>query len=146
LPHPRAGYRGPGKRFLAERVLVAQSGRPTQVPERLRAWVEERSALIASTLRDGGYDVVGSLSDLGPDPAGFDTTDAEVTAPELVDAAAEALATILVDRADNAADVARMRTEVERLRSRVEELEPGGSGEGWRGIARDVRRRLPKRP
>lgn len=99
LPHARAGYRGPGKRFLAETVLIQQDGVPPRLPVRMRPWVEERSRQIIKTLRAEGYDVVGDLDELVPDSSVFVPDDLQVTDTQLLDVATEALATVLVERA-----------------------------------------------
>ena len=134
LPHVRAGYRGPGKRFLAETILIQQEGKALQLPERTRPWVEERSHLLVEELRAGGYDVVGDLGDLVPEPGSF-VDQPEVGADELVDAAAEALAAVLVARSEDRAERTRLRRRLADQRRRLQELE----GES---VLRRLRRRL----
>jgi hypothetical protein len=101
LPHARAGYRGPGKRFLAETILIQQGGVPPRLPQRVRPWVEKRSRQVVEELGARPFDVVGDLDELVPDPAAFASAEAPVTEAELLDAATEALAAVLVDRAEN---------------------------------------------
>lgn len=133
LPHARAGYRGPGKRFLAETILIQQEGAPPRLPERARPWVEERSRQVVESLGSGGYDVVGDLSELLPgDAAPVEAT--PVSDAELLDAATEALAAILAERAE---DRGRLRRQIRRQRQRIAELE-AGLREG--GLLRRLRR------
>jgi hypothetical protein len=100
LPHARAGYRGPGKRFLAETILIQQEGAPPRLPLRVRPWVEERSRQVVASLRAEPYDVVGDLEELVPDPSAFVADIGEVDDAALLDAATEALAAVLVARAE----------------------------------------------
>ncbi len=131
LPHARAGYRGPGKRFLAETVLIQQEGPAPRLPERVRPWVVEQSRLVVEELRSRPYDVVGDLDDLVPDPGAFAGEDVEVSDADLVDAAAEALATILTLRAE---DRARQRKRARRRDTHQQE----------ESVLRRLRRRLPR--
>lgn len=94
----REAYRETGKMYLAKRVLSAQQGERARIPARLEPWAREVTAAHVAALRDGGYDLVGSLEDLEPAPEAF-VTDAQVVGEsEVADAAAAALATTLVDR------------------------------------------------
>ena len=146
LPHPRAGYRGPGKKFLAETILIKQEGRPPRLPVRTRAWVEERSQALVEALRSGGYDVVGDLDELLPDDSAFDDQLDEVTDAELVDAATQALAEVLVDRHEGKAKRMELRRTVADQRRRIKELEAGSGGASPRAVVGRVRRALRRDP
>ena len=55
---------------LAHKVLAGRKGSPRLVlPDDVRSIVADQSALMVETLRDRGYDVVGDLDDLLPEPA-----------------------------------------------------------------------------
>lgn len=88
----------PVKLYFAKRVLAAQPGRPTLAPARLEAWCREVAEEHIEALAGGGYDVVGDLADLRPSSRSFTDADQEADEAEVLDAAAEALATMLVDR------------------------------------------------
>lgn len=94
----REAYRETGKMYLAKRVLSAQGGDRARVPAELEDWCREVTAVHVATVRDGGFHVVGDLADLEPDAGSFVTTPDAVSDAELVDVAAETLATVLVDR------------------------------------------------
>ncbi len=103
LGHPRGAYQEHVKKFLAKQVLLPQGGRPTRLPESARGWCVEASRAVIDRLSTGGYRVVGDLDDLRPDPSSFATDAEAVTDVELLDAAVEAIAALLVDRADRSA-------------------------------------------
>lgn len=88
----------PVKLYFAKRVLAAQPGRATLAPARLEPWCREVAEEHIEALAGGGYDVVGDLADLRPLPRSFTDADQEADDAEVLDAAAEALATMLVDR------------------------------------------------
>ena len=102
LTHPRGEYDEHAKRFLAKQVLLAQGGRPVRLPAAAREWCVEASEAIIGRLATGGYHVVGDLEDLRPDPAAFAEPGDTVTDAELVQAAVDAIAELLVDRARRA--------------------------------------------
>jgi hypothetical protein len=86
------------KRFLARDVLTPRAGTArTGVPEKDRGWVTERSRAHVEALRDGGYDVVGSLSDLVPDFADHPDTRPDPGAGDVLDSAVDALAVLLTE-------------------------------------------------
>ena len=99
LTHPRGEYDEHAKRFLAKQVLLSQGGRPARLPESTYEWCKQASEEIIERLSVGGYHVVGDLEDLKPDPEAFASADQAVTDGELVEAAVEAIAAMLVDRA-----------------------------------------------
>lgn len=107
LAHPRGGYQQQAKKYLAKQVLLAQGGRSARLPESARAWCDEASAAVIARLSEGGYHVVGDLEDLRPDPSAFAPAEESVTDAELLGAAVDAIAAMLVDRAgQSSADVA----------------------------------------
>lgn len=100
LAHRRGGYSEQVRRLLAKEVLLPQGGRPARLPDTAREWCAAASDAVIEQLSSGGYHVVGDLEDLRPDPASFAGPDAAVTDAELLDAAVQAIATMLADRAD----------------------------------------------
>ncbi|MDQ3616873.1 MAG: hypothetical protein M3393_09660 [Actinomycetota bacterium] len=119
LPHPRSGYGEHGKRFLGQTILRPQGGEPAKLPERLSSWCERASLEIVERLASGGYDIVGDLDELLPDPSAFTGDDMVVSDAEVADAAAAALADILVARAGEQEEVATLRRQVRALRKKV---------------------------
>jgi hypothetical protein len=103
LTHPRGEYEEHAKKFLARQVLLPQGGRPPRLPESAREWFTAASEALIERVSTGGYDVVGDLDDLRPDPASFVPAEETVTDGELVEAAVDAMAAMLVDRARNVA-------------------------------------------
>ena len=99
LTHPRGEYDEHAKRFLAKQVLLSQGGRPARLPETSYEWCRQAAEAVIDRLTTGGYHVVGDLDDLRPDPEAFAAADEVVTDGELVEAAVQAIAAMLVDRA-----------------------------------------------
>lgn len=122
----RTAYR-PVKLYFAKRVLASQPGRPARTPARLESWCRELAAEHIRFVADGGYDVVGTLDDLVPLPGYFTDEEHTVTEQDVSGAAAEALATMLVDR----------QRGVERRRGPEPSQERGGLG---RRLGRVLRR------
>ncbi len=88
------------KFWLAEELLSARDDSPrAQVPDRLRPWFAKTSQAMIDEIVAHDYDVVGDLSDLEPvyGAAGAASTP---TPGDVIDAAAYALAAVLVDRAE----------------------------------------------
>lgn len=142
LPHSRAGYRGPGRIFLAETILARQDGRPPRLPVTARPWIEDRSAELVAELRTGGYHLVGDLAELLPEETAFEEIPTVVTEADVADAAAQALAEILVARSEDRTRWVGLRQRVARQRRRIAELEGGRGGNRLRKVAGRVRRRL----
>ncbi len=134
----RDRYGDVGKRYFAQQVLAAQTGRPARMPAAWQSWCVERADEVVAAVRDRGYDVVGDLADLRPDPASFAAQDAEpVTDGELLEAAEEALAALLVDR------VAETDERRARQRARLDAAaEPGDRPAGREGLLARLRRRV----
>jgi hypothetical protein len=93
----RQAYRAAGKMYLGKRILAAQGGTPALMPRRLDGWVRGVTDEHLAALRTGGYDVVGTLDDLVPVPASFTDDEQRVTEAEVAEAAAKAMATMLVE-------------------------------------------------
>jgi len=108
--------------------------------------VEERSQALVEALRSGGYDVVGDLDELLPDDSSFDDQLDDVTDAELVDAATQALAEVLVDRHEGKAKRMELRRTVADQRRRIKELEAGSGGASPRAVVGRVRRALRRDP
>lgn len=142
LPHRRAGYREQGKRFLAGKILQQQRGRPPLVPKRLEDVFAAASENTVARIQADGYDVIGDLADLLPDPSAFAEVSNEVSDAQVAEAATEALAAILHNRAEE-------RRNVQRLRSRVREqqrlIDQDSSSSGLRRAAKAVRTVLRRR-
>jgi hypothetical protein len=92
----REAYRAAGKMYLGKRILSAQQGTPARLPRRLEEWCRSVSAAHVEAVRAGGYDVVGSLDDLLPAASAFADDPQRVTDAEVADAAAKAMAAMLV--------------------------------------------------
>lgn len=92
----REAYRAAGKMYLGKRILSAQQGSPARIPRRLEDWCRTVSAAHVEAVRSGQYDVVGSLDDLVPAPDTFTDDAQRVTDAEVAEAAARAIATMLV--------------------------------------------------
>ena len=100
LTHRRAGY-PEVRKLLAKRILLAQGGRPTRLPDSARSWCVDASEAVIERLAGGGYRIVGDLDDLRPDPTSFAPPSESVTEAELLDSAVRAIADLLVDRIDS---------------------------------------------
>jgi hypothetical protein len=109
------GYGRTRKFYLAGKVLAAQRGEPPRAPARVAEWCTQTAKEHIAVLSSGGFDVVGDLADLLPDPGSFSSAPTEVTAVDVVESAALAISQMLVDRD-------RDRTELRQLRRRVAEL------------------------
>ena len=147
LPHPRAGYREQGKRFLAGSVLRAQGGEPPRLPKRLAPWCLERSETIRERLATEGYHVIGELDDLLPDAGAFAEEEQEATDAEVAAAGSAALASVLAARAEEAERFAALkqllREEREVIRSQRRLIRESRGGWSWRTSW--LRRALPGR-
>lgn len=95
LPIDEPGYGVVGKRLLGEDVLAAQRGHPPRLPRSMEDWCRRTAENWRDTVVDRGYQVVGDLDDLLPDPSVFADELPDVSEAELLDASTEALATML---------------------------------------------------
>jgi hypothetical protein len=84
------------KRILAQNVLSARPLQPRlALPPAQQAWAEEQSEILAATLRDAKYHIVGDLRDLLPLPAsGRYVAPARLPTGQLLDAAVHAAAAL----------------------------------------------------
>lgn len=139
LPHRRAGYREQGKQFLAGEVLHPQPGEPARVPKQLADWCVEASQQLVARLEGSGYDLVGDLQDLVPDEADFADDDQTVRDAELLEAATQALATVLDKRHAERQDLARLRARLREQQRLVEEL---SKPRAWRRVGGALDRRI----
>lgn len=102
LTSVRHGYGRVGKKWLAEQILQQQAGAPARLPETMRAWCTDLSTEWITAIERSGCKVVGDLGDLvSPESAFGDVP--EPTETELLQAAAQALADILLERHEEAA-------------------------------------------
>lgn len=119
LPHPRQGYAAMGELFLAGEILAPQRGLSVKLPSDMADWCIDIAQAWVVTVAEGGYDVVGDLDELVPDRSAFTDSDPDVADEDVLDSAAEALATILDLRSRETAELAELR---ERLETQEEEL------------------------
>jgi hypothetical protein len=84
---------------IAQRVLARRAGGDRlQLPPTRRNWAEGRSDQLISALKASGYDIAGDLDDLRPvPPRSPRARPHEVTDKQLLDAAMDSLAQLLVD-------------------------------------------------
>lgn len=69
------------------------------LPERHRSWLHTRSEAMVGDLRRAGYDIVGDLAELAPAADAPDGVDpASIANDEVLDAALDALAALLLER------------------------------------------------
>jgi len=119
LPSPREGYSRAAKSWLAPRVLSGQGGAPPLMPLELEPFCRATAQTWAAAVADAGYDVVGDLDELQPDPSQFGEASSAVDEESVTQAAIEALATILDLRVH---DIARIDQFTETVRRRDEEI------------------------
>jgi len=127
LPNPREGYSRAAKSWLAPKVLSRQNGAPPALPVELEPWCRATMQEWAEGVRGAGYDVVGDLDELTPDPSHFAEASSAVDEESLTESAIEALATILevrvqdIARIDQFAETARRRdAEIASLRQQLD--------------------------
>ena len=90
-------YRQFVRELLAHRTLSARSDSPRlALPPDVRAWAVDLSEAWIDELEAKGYDVVGSLDDLRPEPAESDVPFADPDAPDEADVADAAMGSIVV--------------------------------------------------
>lgn len=147
LPHARAGYRRQGKGFLAGEVLRPQGGEPLRLPQHMADWCTEASRSIVERLANGDYDVVGDLDDLIPDASAFTNDDQEVSDTQVARAAAAALASILVIRAGETKEPARLpgRGSAPRGRLTVWHRQIGRLAGGAAALLQRIRRSMSRK-
>ena len=109
------------------------------MPAELREPIAAQATEIVATLRARGYDVVGDLDDLLPDPAagaGEDGDPDGSTDDEVADAGVDAVAGLLLELA----------AERDRLRAARQSGRADGDGDGDRRRAHRARRRRQADP
>lgn len=89
-----------GKRYFAQQVLAAQRGTPARLPEEHRVWCDGLADEYAAVLREGGYDVVGDVDDLRPADTAYAASAPDASDATTLEAAVDALATILGHQLD----------------------------------------------
>ena len=113
----RAGYNRVAKDHLGDEVLAAQKGVPLGLPSRLDEWVRDASTRMIDQIRAGGYSVVGDLDELLPADADSSRS-ADDTAPfgeaEVLEAAVDALASLLDQRHRDLQTIGTLRREARR--------------------------------
>jgi uncharacterized coiled-coil protein SlyX len=119
LPKPRLGYDRVGRWFLADRFLVPQAGRPPLLPPSAQEWCRRLGEDWATSIREAGYDVVGDLADLLPDPAHFAEAEAAYEEAALLDSATRALADILAFRHEELGRIDALHARVAELEAQV---------------------------
>jgi hypothetical protein len=144
LPSLRGGYNKQGKQFLAGRILHPQAGEPPRLPKRLAGWCAETAETQVVRLEGSGFDIVGDLRDLVPDPSSFAEDAQEVTEAEVAEAAVEALASILDSRAEEREQVARLREKVRNQRQRIEQLSAPAPDRSVRSVPTKVKGRVKR--
>ena len=129
-------YRRLVRELLAHRTLSQRTGSPRlSLPDDVRAWAVELSESWIRELSGRGYDVVGSLDDLRPDPAD-PAPYADPDAPDenaVADAAMQSIVTLLEESARLHHDEALMRRERDAAYAELERS---------RGLWFRVKRRL----
>ncbi len=128
----RQVYGDVGKRWFASQVLAQQQGAKILVPERLRPWVQEVSDAQVAALAEAGYQVEGSLEDLGcRDEAFGPQADEPPTAEELSAAAVATLTDIVAQRASAAGRRSGRRSPARRALARVRRAVGRRGGPSW---------------
>jgi hypothetical protein len=134
LRHRRA-YRMDGKQWLGLTHLAAQKGDRIALPLQWQDWCADQTARVVAGLADVDVDVVGDLADLRVEAADFVSDELVPDDAALRQSAVDALASIVVERAD--ARTARKAAAAQTQRQ-------GGGAARWaRAAARRVRRALP---
>ncbi len=115
-------YRRLVRELLAHRTLSLRSGSPRlALPPDVRHWAVELSERWVAELDRRGYDVVGSLDDLRPDPAGEDYVDPDAPDEEAVaQAALDAIAVLLEETARTQAEEHRLRQELAAAHAEID--------------------------
>lgn len=114
-----------GQNYLAKQILVPQGGSPPQLPADLQQWCREVSQQTITTLRARGYDVVGDLAELLPNDISNGSAQITVSADEIVAVAAQALATLVTQRYEDAERLKRLRSRLRERGGRPSRRRPG---------------------
>jgi hypothetical protein len=132
------------RNLLGNDVLARRTGKQSfAVPEDRRPWVRESSRRGLERIERGGYDIVGSLDDLVPgDVAPGAPHPDEVSDEQLVAAATETIAELVVRLRDATAASRKARRRLRRLRGRVPARVRQATTQRLRAVVRRARRRL----
>jgi hypothetical protein len=167
---PHWHYTSTMRDLFAQQVLVRRPSpvRPA-LPANRRPWARERARELVAGLRSGGYDIIGDLDELwvdetdgtvGTDEAGETgeagelagrerSRPAEVTEGQLLDAAADGIAGlcdhIVRIRQDAAKSAAELRTDIDRLRGEIGDLNDALRDERTKPLHKAIVRNLSER-
>lgn len=136
LPSPREGYSRAAKSWLAPRVLSRQGGAAPAMPLDLEPMCRATAQAWADGVQAAGYDVVGDLTELMPDPSQFVETSAVIDEESVAQSAIEALATILDLRVHDIARIDRFTETVRRRDAEIASLQQQLESRWSRRIAR----------
>jgi hypothetical protein len=146
LPHPRAGYNRVAKDHLGDEVLATQKGVPLRLPSHLDEWARDASTRMIDQIRAGGYSVVGDLDELLPAEPNSGRS-ADDTQPfgdaEVLEAAVDALASLLDQRHRDLQTIGTLRREARRQPEPVD-VEPGSRLTAARRVAGRARAGLDR--
>jgi hypothetical protein len=138
LPTPREGYSRAAKSWLAPKVLTRQRGVPPAMARDLEPFCRATAQEWKDGVRAAGYDVVGDLDDLVPDPSQFVEVSA-VDEESVAQSAIEALARILELRVEDIARIDRFTETVRRRDVEIAELKRQLDSRWSRRLARALR-------
>lgn len=136
LPSPREGYSRAAKSWLAPKVLSRQGGAPPTMPIDLEPVCRATAEEWAHGVRSAGYDVVGDLAELLPDPSQFVEMSTAIDEESVAESAIEALATILDLRVHDIARIDRFTETVRRRDAEIADLRQQLESRWPRRIAR----------
>ena len=136
LPSPREGYSRAAKSWLAPKVLTRQRGVPPAMSRDLEPFCQATAQEWAEGVRAAGYDVVGDLDELMPDPSHFVEASSVIDEESLSQAALEALATILELRVEDNARFDQFTESVRRRDAEIADLRQQLESSWSRRIAR----------
>jgi hypothetical protein len=122
---PNEHYREFVRELLAHRTLSQRTGSPRlSVPAHVRTWATELCREWVALLSTRGYDVVGSLDDLVPQPGPDDFVDPDLPSPD-DDVALAATVTLLGEAGRLRAEVNRLQVELDEVRRERDEALEG---------------------
>ena len=120
-------YREFVRELLAHRTLSRHAGSPRlQLPADVRAWAVALNEQWLEELADRGYDVIGALDDLRPDPAGDPAGDPAYLDPDdppldqLSDVAVSSLVALLQEAASLRDEITHLHGELARTRGELD--------------------------
>jgi hypothetical protein len=116
LPHPRAGFGRVGKRHLAQRILAPMGGERPRLPHSMMPWCEKHTERLIADIDGAGYDVVGDIDELRPDPTATAGEDLGVDDTVIAAAAVDVIAELIDQRQRDLEHLDRLR---QRLRTQA---------------------------